>query len=45
MYTLYYSPGSCSIIIHCLLEELAVPFETHRVSTEKGEHRTRNTAA
>ncbi len=21
MYTLYYSPGSCSLVIHCLLEE------------------------
>ena len=40
MYTLYYSPGSCSLIIHCLLEELGVPFETKRVDTEKGEHRT-----
>lgn len=40
MYTLYYSPGSCSIIIHCLLEELGVPFATKRVVTENGEHRT-----
>ena len=28
MDTPYYSPGSCSIIIHSLLEELAVRFET-----------------
>jgi len=40
MYTLYYSPGSCALIIHCLLEELGVPFEAKRVDTEKGEHRT-----
>ncbi len=40
MYTLYYSPGSCSLIVHCLLQELGVPFETRRVVTENGEHRT-----
>ena len=38
MYTLYYSPGSCSLIIHCLLEELGVPFEAKRVDFEKKEH-------
>ena len=32
VYTLYYSPGSCSLVIHCLLEELGVPFEAHRVN-------------
>ena len=31
MYTLYYSPGSCSLIAHVLLEELAVPFEVKKV--------------
>jgi glutathione S-transferase len=40
MYTLYYSPGACSLIVHCLLEELGVAFDTVRVDTEKGEHRT-----
>jgi len=40
MYTLYYSPGSCALVIHCLLEELGVPFEARCVNTEKGEHRT-----
>ena len=40
MYTLYYSPGSCALIIHCLLEELGVPFEARRVDTGRGEHRT-----
>jgi glutathione S-transferase len=40
MYTLHYSPGSCSLVVHCVLEELGVPFDTRRVSTEKGEHRT-----
>jgi len=38
MYTLYYSPGSCSLIIHALLEELGVPFEARRVDFEKKEH-------
>lgn len=38
MYTLYYSPGSCSLIIHCLLEELRVPFELRRVDLEGREH-------
>jgi glutathione S-transferase len=38
MYTLYYSPGSCSLIVHCLLEELGVPFELKRVDFEAKEH-------
>jgi len=38
MYTLYYSPGSCSLIIHCLLNEMGVPFELRRVNVEKNEH-------
>ena len=39
MYTLYYSPGSCSLIIHALLEEFAAPFEAKRVDFASGEHR------
>lgn len=39
MYKLYYSPGSCSLIIDTLLEELGVEFEMERVHTEAGEHR------
>ena len=31
MYTLYYSPGSCSLIVHALLEEFGVPFEVTKV--------------
>ena len=38
MYTLYYSPGSCALIIHCLLEELGVSFEAKRVDVEAKEH-------
>jgi glutathione S-transferase len=39
MYTLYYSPGSCSLIVHVLLEEVGVPFEARRVDLDAGEHR------
>jgi glutathione S-transferase len=38
MHTLYYSPGSCSLIIHCLLEELGVPFESKRIDLPAKEH-------
>ena len=38
MYTLYYSPGSCSLIVNCLLHELEVPFELKRVDVEAKEH-------
>jgi glutathione S-transferase len=37
MYTLHYSPGSCSLVIHCLLEELGVPFEARRADTASAE--------
>jgi glutathione S-transferase len=38
MYQLYYSPGSCSLIINCLMEELGVPFEACKVDIEAKEH-------
>ena len=38
MYTLYYSPGSCSLVVHALLEELGVPFELKRVDLAAKEH-------
>jgi glutathione S-transferase len=38
MYTLYYSPGSCSLVIHCLLEEMKVAFELKPVDLKKHEH-------
>lgn len=39
MYTLYYAKGSCSLVIHCLLEELGVPFEARKIDLEGGEHK------
>ena len=39
MYKLYYSPGSCSLVIDSLLEELGVDYEMQRVHLEKNEHR------
>jgi glutathione S-transferase len=38
MYTLYFSPGSCSLVIHCLLEELDVPVVLKRVDLAASEH-------
>jgi glutathione S-transferase len=38
MYALYYSPGSCSLVVHALLEELGVPFEVKRVDLVAKEH-------
>ena len=43
MYTLYYSPGSASLIVHCLLEELGVPFELKLVDKQsKDDYRKLN---
>ncbi len=39
MYTLYYSPGSVSMVTHMVLEELQVPFEAVKVDLSKGENR------
>ena len=38
MYTLYYSPGSVSMVTHMILEELGIPFETVRVDLGAGAH-------
>jgi glutathione S-transferase len=40
LYTLFYSPGSCSLVVHCALEELGVPFEAKLVNLKEGEHRS-----
>jgi glutathione S-transferase len=40
MYTLYYSPGSCSLTVHALLRELGVPFTLAKVGIPDGAHRT-----
>lgn len=39
MYTLYSSPGSCSLAVHAVLHELGVPFEVKKISLAKGENR------
>jgi glutathione S-transferase len=36
MYTLYYSPGACSMAIHILLREMGVPFEAVETSIQSG---------
>lgn len=38
-YTLYTSPGACSLGPHLLLEELGVPYEAVRVSVHEGDQR------
>ncbi|MDP7142735.1 MAG: glutathione S-transferase family protein [Alphaproteobacteria bacterium] len=40
MYTLYYSPGVCSMSVHVALEELGVAFEPHKIDLAKGEQRS-----
>lgn len=39
-YTLFYSPGACSLAPHIVLEELGVPFETVRIVIADGANRT-----
>jgi glutathione S-transferase len=36
MYKLFYSPGACSLAVHVILNELAVPFDAVRKSTKDG---------
>ncbi len=36
---LYYSPGACSFVAHCALEEIGAPYELTLISTKTGETR------
>jgi glutathione S-transferase len=40
MYTLYYSPGACSMASHIVLEECGAAYEPELVALAKGEQRT-----
>lgn len=40
MYTLYFSPGACSMASHVLLEECGAEYEAKPVALAKGEQRT-----
>ena len=40
MYTLYFSPGACSMAVHVILNELAVPFALENASIPDGKTRS-----
>ena len=41
MYTLHYTPGACSIIVHVLMEELGVPVELAKADGASPEYRAK----
>lgn len=40
MYTLYYSPGACSMAIHVMLNSIGVPFQLEKVGLRDGGNRS-----
>jgi glutathione S-transferase len=40
MYTLYYSPGACSMAVHALLLETGAAFKLENASTKEGKNRS-----
>ena len=40
MYTLYYSPGTASLVVHLALLELGVPYRLEKVDFDKGAQRS-----
>ena len=40
MYSLYYSPGACSLAVHTLLNEIGAEFKLEKASIKDGETRT-----
>ena len=36
---LYFAPGACSLASHCALEEVGVPYETHKLNLAEGDQR------
>lgn len=39
MYTLYYSPGACSMAVHVVLNEIGADFKLKEISLERGDNR------